>query len=347
MKLILAILTGSGMVVLGATPLNAQDQPKREGTRFDISLFNRLDTNGDGVVTDEEIPEARREVVQRLFKRMDTNGDNRITREEFDVAVARLRPNRESPKRRLDPGKKAAGPAQGEGRPQTPERAGQPGQSPLPGRPLSGNAGPNLFSALDTNRDAKLSREELARAVELLMRYDRDGDGALTPEELAGGIRDARSNPPALPGSGEADFVGNMIRRADTDKDGKLSRDEVPELMRARFDTIDANKDGFIDRDELKQAGERMRQDRRARGLPSEPSERPGGPEGLGANRERVANFLREHDRDADGRLTLEEFGGDRREQFQRLDANGDGFLSPPELVRGLAPSNDRLEPRK
>jgi len=36
----------------------------------------------------------------------------------------------------------------------------------------------------------------------------------------------------------------------DTDGDGKVSKDEAPEQMRAFFDRIDGNGDGFIDKAE-------------------------------------------------------------------------------------------------
>jgi len=43
-----------------------------------------------------------------------------------------------------------------------------------------------------------------------------------------------------------------IIRQFDRDGDGKISRDEAPERMKARFDQIDTNHDGFITLDELK-----------------------------------------------------------------------------------------------
>ncbi len=39
---------------------------------------------------------------------------------------------------------------------------------------------------------------------------------------------------------------GTPFDRFDANKDGKLSRDEIPERLRERFDAIDANKDGSI-----------------------------------------------------------------------------------------------------
>jgi len=54
--------------------------------------------------------------------------------------------------------------------------------------------------------------------------------------------------------------------------------------------------------------------------------------------------MLRERDRDADGRISANEFGEDRAEEFKKLDANNDGFLSPDEISRGL-PQRDGNPP--
>jgi acetyl esterase/lipase len=45
---------------------------------------------------------------------------------------------------------------------------------------------------------------------------------------------------------------GNPFDRFDSNKDGKVTRDEVPERLRERFDSIDANKDGIITPEEQK-----------------------------------------------------------------------------------------------
>ncbi len=46
--------------------------------------------------------------------------------------------------------------------------------------------------------------------------------------------------------------------RADTDKDGKVSREEFMQQSERKFDKKDMNKDGFIDKDEMHQMMKRM-----------------------------------------------------------------------------------------
>ena len=47
----------------------------------------------------------------------------------------------------------------------------------------------------------------------------------------------------------------NLMVRYDKDKDGKLSRAEVPQQMGRMFDRMDQNKDGFVDQNEMRNMG--------------------------------------------------------------------------------------------
>jgi len=48
--------------------------------------------------------------------------------------------------------------------------------------------------------------------------------------------------------------AADPVAKFDTDGDNKLSRDEAPEQMKARFDQLDANSDGTVDRGEISAA---------------------------------------------------------------------------------------------
>ena len=46
--------------------------------------------------------------------------------------------------------------------------------------------------------------------------------------------------------------VGSRIMQRDTNKDGLLSKDEIPGPMSRRFEDVDSDGDGFLDADEQK-----------------------------------------------------------------------------------------------
>ncbi len=63
----------------------------------------------------------------------------------------------------------------------------------LPGgaEPTAEQVSDGIFSLLDTNRDGKLSRQELAAAPAVLLRLDEDEDEMITTRELVPNPEDA------------------------------------------------------------------------------------------------------------------------------------------------------------
>ncbi len=130
---------------------------------------------------------------------------------------------------------------------------------------------------------------------------DRDGDGVLSFDELR--AMESQRDP-------ETTF-----RRLDADDDGRIARDELPEWLRARFESVDTNDDGFVDEDEMKLMALRAREARNA-------------PSGL-------MRRLMELDIDGDGRLHRDELPEAMeylRAQFGHFDFNEDGYIDGAEL---------------
>jgi Ca2+-binding EF-hand superfamily protein len=68
-------------------------------------------------------------------------------------------------------------------------------------------------------------------------------------------VAEDRSAPPArAPSAKSIDAeVDALLDLYDRNKDGALTRNELPECMRSAFDEIDTNRDGKLDRAELRQ----------------------------------------------------------------------------------------------
>jgi Ca2+-binding EF-hand superfamily protein len=111
--------------------------------------------------------------------------------------------------------------------------------------------------------------------------------------------------------------VADLLQRFDTNKDGKISKEEAKGKLAENFDRFDTNKDGFLDKDEL----------RRVAGFMIAQRGRPGGPAGAPS-----ADFD-DLDRNADGRLTREELKGTPYfEHFDEIDTNKDGKIDKKEF---------------
>ena len=76
------------------------------------------------------------------------------------------------------------------------------------------------------------------------------GQGGGFPGGFGGGKGGGQGRPQGGQGGGM-----NLIARFDQNKDGKLSKAEVPQQMAGLFDRMDQNKDGFVDQNETRNMG--------------------------------------------------------------------------------------------
>ena len=99
---------------------------------------------------------------------------------------------------------------------------------------------------------------------------------AQAPDQNADSVRPFFRQP-RLPGGLGVDDVVARLMAFDKNKDGKITRDELPERMQFLIDLGDTNKDGALDRDEIKKLATTRATSRRGVG----PDFAPGGIEGV------------------------------------------------------------------
>ncbi|WP_160870194.1 EF-hand domain-containing protein [Shinella sp. AETb1-6] len=186
-------------------------------------MFDRADTDKNGTLSEAEVMAA----AERIFERRDTNKDGAI-----DVADA-------------------GGKGKWHGK-KSEERAQR------------------MLERADTDKDGKISQAEmLAYATTTFERFDTDRNGEVSKAEVDArreAFRDARKAFQAVKATdGEAkdaarqamrdariDRMGaRMFERADTDKNGVLTKAEMETAAAALFKQRDRNGDGFITADEM------------------------------------------------------------------------------------------------
>jgi Ca2+-binding EF-hand superfamily protein len=177
--------------------------------------------------------------------------------------------------------------------------------------------GQRLLERFDKDGDGQLSDEELATARETLEgrpSQPRPRDGQPAPEgQPAPG--EAQPGRPGRPGPGGPGFFNpeQLFEQLDQNKDGKLSKDELGERGQ-RFAQADADSDGEITKEELQTARARLR----------EQAARAFDPEQIFARM----------DQNGDGKLTKEELG-ERGQWLAPSDANSDGEITLKEVKAG------------
>ncbi len=188
----------------------AQQQPDPN------AMFERLDQNGDGVLTSEEVPQERQRFFDLMMGRGDKNQDGKLTKEEFTASLS-------------DRGGFA--------------RAGG-GRRPFDAE--------TMFERFDSNGDGEITPDEIPQRVQRMMQLDRNGDGVLTREELSqgppgGGFGGGPGMAPGDPGA----RAERMFERFDTNSDGTVTKDELPDGMQQFMERFDRNGDGVVSEDEV------------------------------------------------------------------------------------------------
>jgi len=149
--------------------------------------------------------------------------------------------------------------------------------------------------------------------------------------------------------------VDAFMKEYDRDKDGFLSKDEMPEWLHYNFGRLDANKDGKVSKEELTRGMAYLQQRRRPSDVVIVLVEMSDCDEGCGEEVQRAYEFLYKLDKNKDGKLDADELKAGRETMFKqrveglikRLDADKDGKISKTE-ARGMVKEHfDQLDKNK
>lgn len=92
------------------------------------------------------------------------------------------------------------------------------------------------FGKLDADGNGKIEKQEYLDSVSRSFdKADQNKDGSLDRKEL----------------KKAAPELNKKMKELDTDKDGRISKNEFTKGTLKEFDLIDSNKDGFIDKSEF------------------------------------------------------------------------------------------------
>src|SRR5438552_10941607 len=134
---------------------------------------------------------------------------------------------------------------------------GPPGGFPKGGPP--GGFGPGNFLAkplmevLNTAKNGKLSKDEVVAGAKAFFKYtDKENKGLLDEAQIAAGINAIVPRPKGFPapplGFGMGNLMaGSIMKRADVNKDGKVSLDEFVGAAEALFKEADKDKKGHLE----------------------------------------------------------------------------------------------------
>ncbi len=366
-----------------------------------------MDTNGDGKLQEEEIPERFRGFMQQRFKDAGFDPSEPVVIEDY-LRAARERREREysgdrgrdgdrrdddrDDRRDRDDADEPSVPGFGEAGDLpavrgfgdgtvdggSSRRGGVPLEDAYDRRIVDYVGG--ILRRYDRNNDQILDEEEIRHGRwrdPPPKESDRDGDGRLSRSELyervskyrefagsssSGGSSSSTSSRSSGNRDKYAEYASSLVKRYDKNDNGVLEKEEWSNMSRYHH-AADKNGDKVITKEELtdrltayakgSSGGSGGSSSRSSRDEPAEPGDSyrvtgEGSARRITPNVERLPKGLPDwftrNDADADGQIAMHEFAvswtDSKLAEFKKLDANGDGVVTPAECLAGESKSS-------
>ncbi|HTU92165.1 MAG TPA: EF-hand domain-containing protein, partial [Gemmataceae bacterium] len=156
-------------------------------------------------------------------------------------------------------------------------------------------------------------------------------------------------------GKGRRFDLERFLKDYDTDKDGRLTRNELPPELRPAFDRIDADKDGKVSREELQRGIAHLQPARRHSDLIHVLIEMSDCDDACHGEVQRAYDILRKLDKNKDGKIDADELKTAREQivkdrvdyLFKELDKNKDEKISRDEAQGMLRQDFDPIDRNK
>ncbi len=123
----------------------------------------------------------------------------------------------------------------------------------------------------------------------------------------------------AIPAIAKDESGESKFKAADTNNDGRITKQEHRQALEQKFSKMDTNRDGTISASEI-EAGSALKRDQA---------------DMKKASKHAGADHLRMADANHDGLLTKAEYDASCESAFSDADRNADGFLSQGEFAEG------------
>jgi Ca2+-binding EF-hand superfamily protein len=223
----------------------------------DAALFERLDADSNGRLTDDEVPAEQQRLFARLLRRGDSDDDHSLSRDEF---IAGLIPSR--PEKPLDQKLPSSSPQADAVRwlllTMDTSGNGSIEEDEVPDRLR--RLFDRMTRQIDSDEDGIVNRRELNRGgrqlVQIAVRYVRAHDIDVAAElgrmekKLGAAARRFDSPPPRLDNLGNPRRARQIFSRLDSNRDGQLERSELPEQLRRPIGRLmrqgDRDRDGRL-----------------------------------------------------------------------------------------------------